>query len=468
MLGSRWDALIERFICAMPAGEETYFWFFTCSKHPEPHSTLEKYVWGSELISTRYFAFFVSDAACKFASAADFKPRRLYGWDMGPEWDAALGDYWRMSAHVSRVRRVSARLQREMPGRFPGPDPLLKFYDSKRSAEDEDEDEERPGPPKQKQKLKIILPPPPLTKPKRRRRPEDPEPGFDAWLARRRGLPPSLPPSLPSPAAANTSGGKVFTQPLESQALTTARALYRESTPEFFDDDDLDELVQDEQLSNEDESDSEDDAEYSDDDEYDEDSHEPCDEDENMRRAILLSKTEQADREQRRDSGGDDGGVGPAPKEEKKEDQTTDPPPPETNRIAGLPFPVLDSGKSPTPSMLMPPPPLPRPSSSMLPPPSPRPSSSMLPPPSPRLSSAALPQLPPPSPRPSPSQLMPPPPRPPPRPALPALPPVVPERRKRKFRVIDHDADPDLDGDSDSGDDEDVGMEDVVEGDHAG
>jgi hypothetical protein len=451
MQGLGWDAIIERFICAMPQEEEMYFWFFTCFKHPEPHSTLEKYVWGSELISNRYFAFFVSDAACKLASAADFTPRRLKGWEMGPEWDAALSEYWRMSAHISRVRRTSARLQREMPGRFPGPDPLLKFYDSKRDAEDEEQPEQP------KQKLKIILPPPPLTKPKRRRRPSDPEPGFDAWMARRRNLPPSLPPSLPP--AANATGGKVFAQPLESQALATARALYRESTPESFDDDDLDELVPDEQLSNEDEGDSEEDAEYSDDDEYDED------EADNMRFAMLLSKREQADREQRRDSGGgdgdSDGGVGPAPKEEKKENQTTGPPL-ETYRIAGLHLPVLDSGKSPSPSILMPPPP--------------RPSSLMLPPPSPRPSSAALPQ-PPQTPRPSPSQLMPPPPPPPPpRPAPPAFPPVVPGRKKRKFRVIDLDADPDLDEDSDSSDDEeeqedaaeDVVMEDALEGDHAG
>jgi hypothetical protein len=317
MLGPEWDAIIERFICAMPEEEEMYFWLFTCFKHPEPHSTLEKYIWGSELISNRYFAFFVSDSACKLASAADFTPRRLYGWGMGPEWDGALKEYWTMSAHISRLRRTSARLQREMPGRFPGPDPLLEYYDSKGNTEDEDEDEEQPGPPKQK--LKIILPPPPLTKPKRRRRPSDPEPGFDALLARRRNLPPSLPPSLP-PRAANTSGGKVFTQPLESEALATARALYRESTPEPFDDDDLDELVPDDQ-HREDEYDSEEDAEYS-------------DEDEDVRRAMLLSKKEQADFEQRRDSGGgdggDDGGVGPAPKE-KKENQTLSSPPPETN-----------------------------------------------------------------------------------------------------------------------------------------
>jgi hypothetical protein len=55
------------------------------------------------------------------------------------------------------------------------------------------------------------------------------------------------------------------------------------------------------------------------------------------------------------------------------------------------------------------------------------------------------------------------------------LPPVAAsERTKRKFRVIDLDADPDLDDDSDDDDkeegddDEDVVVEDVVEGDRAG
>lgn len=477
MIGPKWDAVIERYIIDLPEEVEMDLLYTTCFNHPAPHSTFEKHIWGSELVSNRYFAFFVSDSNCKLTSAAEYRPRRFYGWAMGGEWDAALQKYWKMRRHARGVKETSAQLQDEMPDRFPGPDPWLKYLDSEQDV----------GSSEPKKKLKVILPPPPTTRPKRRRRPSDPAPGFDAWLSRRRNLPFSLPPSLP--LAANSSGGKVLTQPLESQALANARALYREATPELFDDDDLDELVSEDRFHDEDKGDSEEDAKYSDED---------IDEDENMRLAIKLSKQDQAERERRRDSGGSDvdAGVGPAPKEEKEIQPSSG-----DNKMAGLPFPTSNSGKSPPqPSELSPQ--LPRPSSSMLPPPrpsastllhktdelgdeepspildsprspplptsppletptSPRSSSSMLPPPSPRPSSSMLPPQPP-SPRPS-QLLLPPPPST--RPAPPALPPVVLER-KRKFRVIDLDADPDLDeeDDSDSDDDqvEDEDDEDIV------
>ena len=421
MLGPRWDAVIERYSRDLSEEDKRDLWFFTCFMHPAPHSTFHKHIWGSELISNRYFLFFVSDAACPLTSAAEYRPRRFYGWSMGGEWDDALQEYWSMRDYTWKLRRSSARLQRELPDQFPGPDPLLKFYDSKRNGKQ----------PEQKQKLRLIPPPPPTTRPKRRRRPSDPEPLLPKSMSQRRDAP-----SLP-PTAANTSGGKVYTQPLESDALARARALY-ESVPEDqrYDENDYD-------------SDDED-AEYSDDDEYDEDRR--------LRLAMLQSKFEQEERERRRDSGGGDAnadaGVGPAPKEEKEDKPSS--PPPKMNRIAGLPSPVVDSIESPQ-------------ASSMLPPPSPRPSSLTLPPPSPRPSSAALPQ-PPPSPQPQLSQLPPLPlfrPLPSPsstQPAPLALSQVVPtERKKRKFRAIDLDTDPDLDGDSDDEDEDEDGDEDEDE-----
>jgi hypothetical protein len=448
----------------MPEAEEMVFWLVTCFTHPLPHHTYIKYIWGSELVENRYFSFLISEPTHIVAgSASDYKPRKVYGWDMGPEWDEVLREYWIMRDYVRGVRKASAGLSEAVPGRFPGPDPLLKIYDSGGVGKKYNVQ------PEPQKKLKLLLPPcPPTIKPKWRRRPSDPEP----LIPLRRNNAPALPPT------ANPSGRKVYTQPIESQALANARALYKEVTPDFFDDDDLDELVPDNQLRDRNGHDSEEDADGSDDDDY------VRDEDEDMCRAIQLSKQDQADRERRRDSGGGDVNTavaGPAPKEEKDQTSSYRYPQPETNRLAGLPFPVATSIESSPPSM--PPPPSPRPSSSgspfpiaksieslplsMLPPPPPPPSPSVLPP---RPSS----MLPPPSPRPSSAALPPPPqsPRPPPSPLAPPLSPFVPER-KRRFRVIDLDADPDLDEDSDDDDgdgdegedeDEDSVMEDVDAG----
>jgi hypothetical protein len=481
----------------LPEEEEMAFWDRFCWKHPAPHSTWNPKVWGSELLANRYFSFLVGDSTLVTVSAADFRPKKVYGFDMGPEWNEALAFYWRMRDTVQGVRKTSESLKRALPlpERYPGPDPLLEYYDSKRNVKDDSK-------PEPKKKLKLLLPPPPsTTKPKRRRRPGDPGPVVPISTEFRRNAP-SLPPS------ASTSGGKVNSQPLESEALATAKALYREATRKLSDRQlsvaDADALAAATTLyrsanrfvpdydSDDDLYSSDEDAENSDEDE----------DDVELRRAMVRSLLDLPDPEQRRDSGGgvvDDGGVGPAPKEEKQEDQKK----PDTR-------PKIDIPMYRPPATSMPPPPSRRPSStaavardgsgssggpagkgkrkareatpsysspgtnsvpyptltspdgqtlSMIPPASPRPASLMLPPPprSPRSSSSSssmlLPPLPPPSPRPSSSQLLPPPsPRPTPLP----LPPVALER-KRKF-----DANPGLDEDYDSDDDADHEIEDEV------
>jgi hypothetical protein len=497
----------------LPEEEEIAFWDRFCWKHPRPHGTWNPKVWGSELIANRYFSFLVSDSTLVTDSAADFRPKKVYGFDMGPEWNQALAWYWGMRDNVQGVRKTSESLKRTLPlpERYPGPDPLIEYYDSKRNVKDDRQ-------PEPKKKLKILLPPPPTTKPKRRRRPGDPGPLVPISMELRRNAP-SLPPS------ASTSGGNMSSQPLESEALATAKALYREATKNLQDRqlsaEDKDALaaaqtlyraanrsVPDGSLSDQEELNSDDEGWYSSDE--DAENSDENEDDVELRRAMVRSLLDLPDPEQRRDSGGnvvDDGGVGPAPKAEKEEDQkpyidipmyrppgNSMPPPPrrpsssssardgsgsgsgppgkgkgkerETSSnpppgINSLPYPTLTSPEGQTLSMI--PPSSPRPASLMLPPPprSPRSSSSQLPqpPPSPRPSSSMLPP-PPPSPRPSSSQLPPPSPIPAPLP----LPPVVPER-KRKFRVIDLDADPDLDEDEDdydSEEDADHEIEDVV------
>ena len=481
------------------------FWDRFCWKHPAPHSTWNPKVWGSELLANRYFSFLVGDSTLVTDSAADFRPKKVYGFDMGPEWDEALAFYWRMRDTVQGVRKTSESLKRALPlpERYPGPDPLLEYYDSKRNVKDDSE-------PEPKKKLKLLLPPPPpTTKPKRRRRPGDPGPVVPISTEFRRNAP-SLPPS------GSTSHGKVDSLPLESEALAAARALYREATRKLSDRQlsvaDADALAaattlyraanrfvpdydSDDGLYSSDE-----DAENSDEDE----------DDVELRCAMVRSLLDLPDPEQRRDSGGDvvddDDGVGPAPKEELEEDwkkpdtrpkidipmyrppATSMPPPPSRRPSSAeaaaaaaardgsgssggpagkgkgkareatpsysspginnsVPYPTLTSPDGQTLSMI--PPASPRPASLMLPPPprSPR-SSSMLPPP---------PLPPPPSPRHSSSQQLPPPsPRPTPLP----LPPPVALERKRKF-----DANPGLDEDGedyDSDDDAEHEIEDEV------
>lgn len=366
-------------------------------------------------------------------SAESFEGLRgIWGGKMGREWDAALRGFWRMRDLVCGVRRRSEVLRRRcVPGWLKGGDQLLEFLDSKKGGfEDEEEggserkverrvDEWRKG-------LRILPPrPPSATRPKRRRRSGDPvfPPALPVKGRRTGGLPLSLPPEDGWEGMWRPGGGGDV---LESEDLARARALYREATPEVFDEEDLDELVPDSRLGDQD---NEEDADGSDDD--DDEDHWPL--------AKLQDKV-RAKSERRRDSGGGSlaaagGDVGEFiirndEEIQKKEKEGTAPTPSSSSSLTemanlfDLP-PRRPSSISP----LLPPLPLPtpRPAPSQLPFPPP----SLLPPPSPRPQSLALP------------------------------PGGVELQRKRKFRVIDLDADPALDEDEDDESEDDM---DQVEG----
>ena len=334
MLGDEWDAKIERYIYGLPEEEEMAFWFYTCFEHPNSHSTWHKHIWCSQLIENRYFSFSVSDHTDMTDSAASFRPRQIYGRAMEAEWDEALVEYWRMREHVHGVRKTSAAMQKDMPERFPDPDPLLKYYDSRQYLSDEVKEKQRQQQQAPKTKLKILPP----RKPKRRRRPSDPE-----------DVPKRIP-GIHRPI--RDRSGKSVGSPLESIELAITRAACKEATPEAFDNDDLDELVPNDELWNEDEKDSEEDAEYSDDEEETVPPSRP-------------SEKAQADPEQRRDSGGSDinvSGEGMSGREDRQSFYTQ----PGIDKLLDLPpLPPLPQMRQPAP----------RPSSSALPPapPSPRP-----------------------------------------------------------------------------------------------
>lgn len=342
-------------------------------------------------------------------SAESFEGLRgIWGGEMGREWDAALRGFWRMRDLVCGVRRRSEILRRRcVPGWLKGGDPLLEFLESKKGGfEDEEEggserkverrvDEWRKG-------LRILPPrPPSATRPKRRRRPGDPvfPPALPVKGRRTGGLPLSLPPEDGWEGRWRPGGGGDV---LESEALARARALYREATPEVFDEEDLDELVPDSRLGDQD---SEEDADGSDDD----------DDDGDRRPLSKLQDGLRAESERRRDSGGEivaaGGGVGEFTTKEDEEQEKEEEKSrsssslTETANLFDLP-PQVPSSPRPVPSQLPLPPP------------------SLLPPPSPRPQSLALP------------------------------PGGVELQRKRKFRVIDLDADPDLDEDEEHDDQE--------------
>jgi len=348
LLGDKWDSLIKDYIIGLPEEEEIALYNHTCFEHPAPHNTYLKHIWGSELIENRYFSFLVSDAPYMTGPAAEFKPHKIYGRHMGPEWDDALRKYWRMRDHVRSVRQTSTALQKRMPERFPGPNPWLQYYDSRRDDSEEGKKKRVYVP---KPKLRILPPRPPPVRPKRRRMPSDLGPEFPASAPLRTNHPPTLPPAI-------GTSRKEMENALESVELAGARAAYNVATPDF-DKDELDELVPDDELSDEDEKDSgEKDASGSDDDDKD--------------AAVTLPQQQQRDEghaipEQRRDSGGSHMVVGGGKGKEPEQNFYTQP---GIDKVLDLPplpplplfCPPISSSEPPQP------PPSPRPQTLSLPP----------------------------------------------------------------------------------------------------
>lgn len=112
MEGPRWDEAIERFWQGNEKEEEymsvVYF------RNPDERETFIPVVWGSEVIDNRVLRFLVSGPDS--LDSRDWRPRKVLGSDLGPEWDEALERYWNERIGMQEFRYRSFELRKQGVG----------------------------------------------------------------------------------------------------------------------------------------------------------------------------------------------------------------------------------------------------------------------------------------------------------------------------------------------------------------
>lgn len=111
----KWDDAISDYW--IKNDKEDDFLSMVYFKDPSACRTFVNVVWGSEPVENRIFRFLVSGPGD--GKSDDWGPRKEYGDDLGPEWDAALVRYWKQRDFTEKMRKNSHELRQRGYGPLP-------------------------------------------------------------------------------------------------------------------------------------------------------------------------------------------------------------------------------------------------------------------------------------------------------------------------------------------------------------